>query len=467
MKLRPLALAPTVLLMAPPLVAQTHHQSQLHPVPGPIKHGGAYDLATGTWHRNLQATRSFGSLETLYSNTAFSGYFLGVIGPGGAAEGGSIIDEGVIPPSGDPSPFMVGPGRNTSAIERVTIGYCDIGGTPGLAEWTVRFYESYSPCTYPPDPGALILSATIAGAPANGCWMVDVMVPPAVIRHGADGLHDGLAPLDSFGIEVLYTGAGNASVGPILAGDPVVTDSGWIPGVSFPWPTTGSNTYYGEVGGCPGTGSGYRNLDGLWIEDIAGTGNLPMGSGCYDFGPYWNNGTPCEGPLRRTYAGLSIEIAGTAAPDPPRVISDPRCTGAPYASTGAPGEIVVTGSVFHTDNNARLEASGLPRNEFGLFATGLVPSPRIPVGNGWLCIDPASGGGVGRFQMPFQIKNSGSTGTMSLDTVAGEWRLTDIPTAMGTYAATTGITTYFTCWHRESGVGAGSNLTGSCSVLWR
>ena len=128
----------------------------------------------------------------------------------------------------------------------------------------------------------------------------------------------------------------------------------------------------------------------------------------------------------------------------------------------------MNGSAVGADNDAVLRAFNLPANEFGIFATGLAPiAPgTINSGNGTLCINPGAQGGLGRFAAANQIKNTGAAGEITLDTNAGEWDLSMIPTSVGTYAAAAGVTSYFQGWHREQ-VGAGFNFTGSCSVSWQ
>ncbi len=148
-------------------------------------------------------------------------------------------------------------------------------------------------------------------------------------------------------------------------------------------------------------------------------------------------------------------------------ISVPGCIGAPTA-TGAPAICEVYGNPIASANDAQLVASGLPPNQFGIFMTGLssVPAMTVSSGNGWLCINPAGGNGIGRFQGPNQIQSSGPLGTITIDTTAGQWNLASIPTATGSYATVAGRTNYFAAWFREP-VGAGWNFTGTAVMTWQ
>lgn len=467
----PLALSCCLALALPGItLAQAgapHASRQLAPITGPIRHAGTYHAATGTWTRSRQpAAAARGLTDNLYSNTAGSGYFEFAIGPTGAASGGLLLDEGVVPSPSDPTPYALGgPGRAASDITSVQIGYCDLDPAPGVSGWRLEFYSGYSPCTFPPEPLRRVGRAELQGAPSNGCWIVDIDLSgaPLPLLHDGDGSHSGVPSLDSFGVSWEYTGSGSLPAGALIAGDPVNTDTGFVAGGQ---PNSGSNTYYGEVGGCPGSGSGLGNLDSFWIEEPAGGGGLAAGSNCYFFGGYANAGSGCGGPLQRSYGGFWLELAG-APISTDRVLSEPGCTGFPNA-TGVPGQIEVTGAYFAALNVATLRAFNLPPNQFGIFTTGLAPMAPgiINAGNGTLCIDPGSQGGLGRFDAPNQIRNTGPNGEMTLETSTGAWSVFTIPTSVGTYSALAGITTYFQAWHREP-VGAGFNFTGSCRVFWR
>lgn len=434
-------------------------------ITGAVKYGGTFHVATQTWTRGQTTVSNFGQADNIYSNTAGSGYYTGTVGPTGAAALGTITDEAHIPSTGDPAAFALGgPGRDSSTVTEVQIGYCDFDAGFQVAGWTLNFYEQYDPCTYPPvgTPQGVV---TVANAPSGGCWIIDLDLTGGgefSFAHDGEGIHDASDPLDSFGIEWSYTGTGTAAAGLLITGDPANTDTGWVFGGA---PSTGSNTYYGEVGGCPGSGSGYDNGDLYWIENVNSVGTF--NSGCYFFGGYNNTGNACGGPTNTPYGAYWIEMTGDGSGPPVGVISTPGCVGA-NNSTGVPGECRAEGVAQVAANNVTLFAFQVPANQFCLFVNGpaAIPPGTLAVGNGFLCINPSTAGGatgLGRFNT---IKNSGPQGIATLSTTANEWNLAAIPGANAPYAAIAGTTTHFQSWHRDT-VGAGSNVTGSCLVLWQ
>lgn len=461
MNRRPSLLAAAALTCAPGF-AQTPQVDEATPVTGPVKYAGRFDASTETWERGASIASRAGVGEVIYSNTAMTGYFYQSIGPTGPVAFGTVVDEGAIPSTSHPGPFATGVTRDASVVETVTIGYCDLDPNPAVAGFTLEFYSSYDPCTYPPDPTQLEGIVQVSGLPSNGCWVLDVTGLSFNMQHDGDGFYDGLPALDSFGVSWSYTGTGSAAAGLMIAGDPANTDSGWVLGAT---PSTGSNTYYGEVGGCPGFGTGFGNDDFYWVEDVFGSCAL-CSSGCYFFGGYDNGGATCGNNPTVPYGGFHVELAAQLPPPPP-CFCIPGCIGS-FNSTGVPGGITATGSPVAADNDVALRAFDLPPNQFGIFATGLEPIPPgvINSGNGTLCINPTANGGLGRFAGPAQIKSTGPLGEFVLDTNAGEWSLGMIPTSLGTYAAAAGVTSYFQAWHREP-AGLGWNFTSSMSISWQ
>ncbi len=256
-------------------------------VPGPVKDGGTYHVASGLWTRRANSVASFGINDNVYSNTSPSGYYHTDISPIGPAPGGQVLDSGIIPGTTNPATFaMGGPVRDDNLITEVQIGYCDFEPVAASAGWTLNFYGSYAPCTYPPPPAQQTI--TVTGLPSGGCWVVDLDLVGSgqTFDLQADGGllapgYDGSLALDSFGIGFQYAGSGSGAfdAGILIAGDPANTDTAWLSGP----PNSGSNTYFGEAGGCPGSGSGYQNTDSFWVEDLLGTGTLGVGSNCYFF----------------------------------------------------------------------------------------------------------------------------------------------------------------------------------------
>lgn len=459
------ATAQTSAALASPAQSPSIRQLSAEPVTSQVRYAGTYRVATGTWVRGRRTRSAAGSTDILYSNTAASGYYTALIGPAGSGAGGLLVDEGRVPSLSDPAVFALGgPGRNVSRVTGVQIGYCDFDATNGVSGWELSFYSSYDPCTYPPDPAQLAGVATVMNAPSNGCWIVDLDLSgsPFLLPHDGDGIYAGGGPGDTFGVSWRYTGAGIGNAGPIITGDPDVTDTGY----AMTGDLTGSNTYFGEVGGCPGTGTGYGNRDAFWFEDVQGAGSIV--SGCSAFNGYQNTGTSCGGPITWPWAGFWLEVRGEDAIDP-SVVSQPGCVGAVSAVTGVAGKLEAIGSADTITDQVRLRAFDLPPYEFGVFAAGRTPLPAmtLPSGNGWVCIDPATMGGIGRLLDRPIFRSTGPTGEMHLDTILAEWTTSLLPDSVGFYSAMAGATTHFQAWHRENGVGLGFNFTGSCAVTWQ
>lgn len=437
-------------------------QATAQRVTGPVKYAGTYNVQTKTWVRGHSAAANFGQTDNIYSNTAGSGYFSAINTDPAASPGGTVIDNAQIPSSSNPGSFSLGGLRDSSEVTGVQIGYCDLDINPGVSGWTLDFYNNYALCAGDPDPAQLAFSITATGLPSNGCWIVDLVAPGSTLAHDGDGLFDGVAALDTFGMAYTYAGTGTGIAGFLLTGDPVATDTGHVVGNN---PLSGSNTYYGELGLCPGLGSGYNNDDAFQLNSLVGS---TVASGCYFFGGYANTGSACNAGGINPAGSFYFEISGQdGGGGPGGPISSAGCTGNVNA-TGVPGDIEVNGSAVGANNDAVLRAYNLPLNQFGIFATGLAPIDPgiINTGNGTLCINPGQQGGLGRFASAGQIKNTGTAGEFTLDTNAGEWDLSLIPTSVGTYAAASGTTSYFQAWHREI-AGAGWNFTGSCSVAWQ
>ncbi len=127
-------------------------------------------------------------------------------------------------------------------------------------------------------------------------------------------------------------------------------------------------------------------------------------------------------------------------------------------STGALSRLTAEGSTVVAENDLTLVASDLPLDVFGMFLTsreqGLVVGPGGSQGT--LCL----GGGIGRFNGPGQIKNSGSAGTFELTI-----DLNQLPTPSGFVAALPGETWNFQAWHRDwAGPVSTSNFTNGLEI---
>jgi len=414
-----------------------------------VRDAGIYHVSTGMWTRTSGATAPFGP-DTIYSNTAPSGYFSSAGGAGGFAPGSTNFDQGNVPSSMNTNH----PGnRDEYEVNCVRIGYCD-SGAAGTSGWEIAFYSSYAPCAGAATPDATINAVGLPAA--GGCWTFALDLTGGeevcLAADGGDGFDDVL-DLDSFGWSFRYAGTGGGPAGFLLSGDPQSTDPSWVPGAG---PTDGTNTYFGPASLCgPDQASGRLSADQWYLEDPVTAAN----SGCYFFGGYRNNFS-CGGPPAGPYSSWFLELEANQDPCLSCVTSC-FCLSNPN-STGVNSTMTVTGSLSVTDNDVTLTAI-VPPNVFGFFITspnqGFTPNPGGSAGN--ICL----GAGVGRFQQ--LAMNSGSLGTFSISTTAGQWSLASIPSAPAPYAATAGGTANFQAWHRDpSPSGPTSNFTDGVTVLW-
>ena len=135
------------------------------------------------------------------------------------------------------------------------------------------------------------------------------------------------------------------------------------------------------------------------------------------------------------------------------------CGPAVANSSGSPAIINASGSALVVDNDLTLSGSGLPNNQFAIFVNslsqGFVPMPGGSLGN--LCLS----GGLGRYNGPGQILNSGAGGSVSL--------LIDLnatPTPAGPVSIFPGETWNFQLWYRDLMPGPVSNFSDGVSVTF-
>jgi hypothetical protein len=415
-------------------------------VPGAVKHAGIYHVSTGTWTRTGGAVANFGP-DTIYSNTAGSGYYSPAGGQGDFAPLSTNYDEGNVPSSFNTN----NPGnRDEYNVNCVEIGYCDFG--TATSGWELSFYSSYAPCTVNTSPDATI---DTGAAPANGCWTVALdLSGGAEFCLGADGGDgfDDVQDLDSFGWSYKYTGAGVGLAGFLLTGDPQSTDPNYVAGAD---PVDGTNTYFGPASLCsPDEATGLQTSDFWWLEDPAGTN-----SNCYWFGGYSNNNS-CGGPAN-SYASWYMELQADTGECSSVISGGNGCVSNPN-STGVNSTMVATGSTSIAADDVTLTAT-ITANSFGFFITaqtaGFVGTPGGSQGN--ICL----GANIGRFQNLAAL--SDGAGILSISTTAGDWTVTNIPQGSGPYAAQVGGTAHFQCWHRDAVGGMPtSNFTDGVVVTW-
>jgi hypothetical protein len=428
-------------------------------VRGEVKHAGIYHVSTGTWTRSSSAVAGFGP-DTIYSNTAESGYFSSAGGNGDYAPGSTNYDEGNVPSSSNTN----NPGnRDEYSVNCVEIGYCDFG--TASSGWELGFYSSYSPCTFDSTPDTTVRTGAL---PSGGCWTMTLDLSGGaefcLAADGGNGFDDD-QELDAFGWSFRYTGdAGTADeAGFLLAGDPQSTDPNYIAGVD---PVDGTNTYFGPASLCSAdAATGLQTQDFWFLQDPndPNPGGPGGTSNCYWFGGYGNN-QGCGGPLRREFASWHLELQADVGPcngcgsgscgNP--CLSNPN-------STGVNSTMTVTGSTSIAADDVTLTAT-VPPNVYGFFITaqtpGFTPNPGGSQGN--LCL----GADIGRFQELIGL--SDGAGQLSISTATGQWSVSSIPQGSGPYAAQVGAPIHFQCWHRDAGPMSQptSNLTDSVTITW-
>lgn len=414
--------------------------------PVAVKDGGTYHVATGTWTRSAFRRVVPDGQEVVYSNTSnVSGLY--TVGIGSLQYPGQVAyDEGVLPARGNGTVgFGTEPDRITYQITGFEIRYCDFETTPMSSGWTYTFYESFDPAVDPASTAAPNATVPLANLPANGCWTVTVDLTGgsefALTGDGGQaglGWHDDPA-LDSFAYGIKYRGVpGGRSAGIFFAGDPDFTGGigGYGAGTYFLDPTEATT-------GCGTTGFGA--LDGWTLTDGATTVRTP---------PIYSNGVGCGQGLR-PFGSTYLRMF--AAEGPGSEVGRSFCI-AERNSTGVIGRIQATGRSIASQERLTLSCSDLPPNVFGFFLVARAPDQDNNPGgsDGNLCL----GQPIGRLDEPYQIKNSGPNGTVSLSTELGEWSLDAQPIGGGLVSAVAGETWYYQFWHRDVSNGSPtSNFT--------
>jgi hypothetical protein len=169
----------------------------------------------------------------------------------------------------------------------------------------------------------------------------------------------------------------------------------------------------------------------------------------------YSNGTAFNGCIRE----LRVSNDTTLGPTGPTPIGSNYCTAVPN-STGNIGAIGATGSDDVVDNDVTLAATDLPNNAFGYFLTsqtqGFVQNPGGSSGN--LCL----GGSIGRYVGPGQIKNTGATGSYTL-----QLNLPTTPQPAGSVSIAAGETWNFQSWYRDAVGGTPtSNFTNGLAITF-
>ena len=418
------------------------------------KHAGIYHVSTGTWTRTGGAVANFGP-DTIYSNTAISGYFT-TVGTTGQLLDSENFDEGQIPSSNNTN--QPGANRDEYNVNCIEIGYCDATPAAQVSGFELAFYSNYIPCTF--DDTADVRFDTGPLPSNNLCWFVTLDLTGAefCLQGDSDGVFDNDLDLDSFGWSFVYTGQpGSSGAGFFLTGDPVNTDPNFIPGGL---PEDATNTYFSTTASlCSADeATGYNTQDFWFVEDPTA-----VSSGCFFFGGYNNLGSACGGNLNGPFTSYYMEIQASVGPCSSPISMPSGCNSEPN-STGVNSQMVVTGSTSIAANDVTLTAT-LPTNSFGFFITSqVIGGGAMPGGSsGRICV----GANLGRFSQ--LITTSGAAGTIEISTTAGQFSLNALPSANpSSYAAAPGGSIHFQLWHRDVSTNPGgtSNLTDGVTLQW-
>ncbi len=369
-------------------------------------------------------------------------------GAGGFAPGSTNFDEGGIPTGFNSNNPLAD--RDDYTVNCMEIGYCDLNGA-GTSGWEISFYNDYAPCTFNGAPDSTTL---LTGLPANGCWTltIDLSGGREFCLAGDGGGLGSASVTRTFGWSYRYAGTdGSQPAGFMLAGNPAATDPTFVLGGL---PMDGTETYYGPASLCPGAATGLLTNNFWFLEDPTGTN-----SNCYYLGTY-PSAPSCSG--FPPYASFLLKLQAESDPCSESPPPTPYCVSNP-AFNGVNAIIDFDGTLSAANDQVTMTAH-VPSHSLGYFITsrtqGFTATPRGSAGN--LCL----GGNIGRFVGPGQIKDSGASGTISLDTTAGEWSLASIPTSTGTYAALLGTESYFQLWFRDPSAATISNFSDAYAVRW-
>lgn len=461
--------ATSVILCASAAAQQNAGEGNLHKA-GAVKNGGIYHVATGTWTRNVSGTANLGP-DVIYTNTAPGGYFT-TLDLANSAGDVQLIDEGRVPAAGG---NIATADRTSYTVNCVAFSYCTEVATPNVSmDFTI--YDSYTPCGLPSTGGPELVTAGTAaatglpggGAPGAGvCWIITLDLTGGEFCLEGDG--GSFAPgfnndvnLDSFGMQLQFTGNFGTNTGPFLAGDPDWTeaDPGSITGVG------GSGTYYYTgAPSCADTG-----LDTQDFVAADGMTSLPGGVGCYFFGGYKNtNG--CNATTNIPFASFDVTVFADAGEcvdmGGPVTFCDPANTN---SSGNAATLAVTTGAPSAGQTGVRLDCSGGPNtfaSAFGFFLVSDGASINVPLGDGNLCLDgpqgrynPAAGGArnsLGQFDSNGEFANLAGTSTTGFGF--------DVPVALPSPPGGDimgGSTWHFQLWYRD--VMGTVNLSNGVSI---
>jgi hypothetical protein len=297
--LRPSLTTAAIVLLGASAMAQSELKSRLHPVTSEIKRAGVFNVATGTWTRNVSLANLSGPTK-IYNNSCSGAYF------GAQINNEKWQHRGRLPsPTGPSLDSVFYPGNvpahqfdeNTGCRQSYTINgfefsYCSSKPSgAGLIDYRHQFASQYTSCGL--EDMAVRADLLITGLPggtstgAQICWIVGIDLAAASSNFSllADGncvYDNGNIPANntfgwSFGPVNGTVTAANAT-GPVIAGNFTWT-GGPVQGLQTP--CTGTD---GTIWDAPvnlderGTGMDSQNF-----FRVTGTNTAPSGSGCYYF----------------------------------------------------------------------------------------------------------------------------------------------------------------------------------------
>ncbi len=414
--------------------SSAQQQVQAQKIISPIRDAGTYHVATGTWTRN-GSSANLGP-DVIFSATAPSGYF------GTGWEGGTGVDEGVLPGTGHP----LGGSQDSYNVDGFSFSYCCLDVS---VDWTWEFLGSYVPCDLPYTPANCNENngGPVVTAPgASACWIVTVdLAGGGEVCLGADGgscapgYQGGALGLDSFGIAHTWATPAGGTTGPILDGyDPS-------------WATPGDGTCYNSAISC-GAGN-----TGLGAEDFFAIEGGAFSPGCYWFGGYVNSngcGGPTQGPGAQFHMEMYTDCTATCSPG--------TDCGTQYCDSANAASISIDGCDLGANGNVvTVENAG---------SNALFAYLNIGAGNGTLVDPPGStgelclmGAAIGRYNGDLQSLGGSGTYTTNItnSNTAGAGNLPNPPG--GSFAS--GDTWNVQGWHRMGG-GAPTEWSAALEVTF-
>lgn len=418
-------------------LSQSDASADLHPLAETPVDAGVLDLASGTWRARVPGE---GLAGTIYANTCPSAVFVDA-----TAAGTVLVDEGRIPSTSSPSPRG---DQNAYRVTDFTFAYATRAIDPGQggpgAHVLIELFEGYAPCApliSSEEPRARFELRDLPGAPAAGvlaAYVVTVELPglETCLAADGDGQYDANPLSDGFGVSMRILGETNGPAGFLLAGP--------VPGGC----AVGDGTRWQNP---EGPGSGVSNFNFLRRE-----GSSP---GCISFGAQAWGGL---------FFALSSSIPG-ACSEPgnaycyglacPCANDDPHAGCRNGSNFGA--DLRGYGSTSVGADDLVLTAAGLPPNVFSVFI--MAPGQQTaPFGGGLLCIQPGppQSGDIGDGYFRF--------GALAPASASGIRQLGPGIAALAQGAIGLGVTRYFQCWYRNTGVGCGQtfNLSNAYSVTF-